>query len=72
MSDMKLGPCGHEVYGEHDHCAMIRCNNYINKCPNPGGAHTQIRTVKVEVCSACGSQEPHHVDWVKKYGVCVV
>ncbi len=25
--------CGHEEYGENDHCAVMTCPRYINKCP---------------------------------------
>lgn len=36
-----------------------------------GDAHIQIRTKTVQCCSACGSSEPEHLDYVLRRGLCV-
>lgn len=33
----------------------------------------RLSSAKVcEVCSACGDDEPHHVEYIRKYGLCVL
>jgi hypothetical protein len=35
-------------------------------------AHIQLGTVKVQRCSACGSQVEHHLAYVREHGKCIV
>lgn len=36
-------------------------------------AHIALKSKPlVKVCSACGSDAPHHVEYVETHGVCVV
>lgn len=38
-------------------------------------AHINLHTTQVQVCSACGITDleaPHHLDYVREHGVCVL
>lgn len=34
-------------------------------------AHIELQVRRIERCSNCGSEAPHHVEYVKKYHLCV-
>jgi hypothetical protein len=41
----------------------------------PSEAHIVLGTVQVQSCSACGTtdvQAPHHVQYVRDHGLCVL
>ena len=33
MSIGDKAPCGHPEWGKDGHCAEMRCDAYVNKCP---------------------------------------
>jgi hypothetical protein len=43
-------PCGHPEWGKDGHCAEMRCDAYVNKCPvhKINGAHAPIAVCSLE------------------------